>query len=34
MTAEKFWMGWLKITMIIIIAAGLFLVVLGNTAYA
>ncbi len=34
MTAEKFWMGWLKITMFIVIAAGVFLVILGNTAYA
>ncbi|MGD2035431.1 MAG: hypothetical protein PVF73_10270 [Bacteroidales bacterium] len=34
MTAEKFWMGWLKITMIIIIAAGVFFVILGNTDYA
>ncbi|MBA7590657.1 hypothetical protein ES708_32785 [subsurface metagenome] len=34
MTAEKFWMGWLKITIIIIIIAGILLIILGNTAYA
>lgn len=34
MTAEKFWMGWLKITMLIVIAGGIFLVILGNTSYA
>jgi hypothetical protein len=32
MTAEKFWMGWLKITMFIIIAAGILLIILGNTS--
>jgi hypothetical protein len=28
MTAEKFWSGWLKVTMIMIIFAGLFLIAL------
>lgn len=34
MTAEKFWIGWLKITLFIIIIVGIFLVILGNTGYA
>ena len=34
MTAEKFWMGWLKIIIGIIILAGIFLVILGNSQHA
>lgn len=30
MTADKFWSGWLKVTMIMIITGGLLLVVLYN----
>ena len=34
MNAEKFWMGWLKITMLIIILAGVLLIIFGNSSYA
>ena len=34
MNAEKFWMGWLKITMLIIILAGILLIFFGNSSYA
>lgn len=34
MTAEKFWMGWLRITMFLVVIAGIFLIILGNTTYA
>jgi hypothetical protein len=30
MSAEKFWSGWLKITMLIVILAGIFLALLAN----
>jgi hypothetical protein len=30
MSAEKFWSGWLKITMLIVILAGIFLAVWAN----
>jgi hypothetical protein len=34
MNAEKFWLGWLKITMILVIVAGGFLAIFSQFAYS
>ena len=34
MNAEKFWSGWLKVTMIMIIVAGGFLAIFSQVAYS